>query len=376
MNSRNQKQSLESVRSLFAQVHRHLRVKHDHYDRNLCDGTTIDIVWLAMCEFKKTGNRRWVMSSYHLAKLCHSTRARIRKRLEVLAQFSLIKVTSKWRNDGSNKRRPTEIILSDLLIRCLEVGCDKGLKMKAIEHFCRTGLKRMDYDEPVQGFKDDVAFGAQELSPGDPIQGDGEVHETVITDEDINELVAKSDDEKRLKFEERELWRKRDAAFVQAAANVWVSCMQMAGYGAARPNWEGETPTLSPGARKERLELVKIFQQYGCKISGLAWFLYVKGEAALDPKTGRPIFDISSPHRQFVSIDKKPSSFAKHFNALLRDQSFRHWTMAKHWGQTCTTMAGWYGDLWDVGPRDGNTEAQKLGYELGTDTATIHEVNA
>jgi len=348
---------LTAVKVLFDQLSRHSR-KLGVYDDTFCDPISSDIVWLALNECDQQGIDKVQLSSYSMANRLHTTRKRVRLRYHKLAHFGLVKVTTEWRNDGTNKRTPTHLQPSPYLIRILQPGTKPALKLEAVKHFVALGLERFESEERLQGFEAHCPYG-QDIPEDEIRESDAMAR--------LNQLVRMADTNKADKIREAELWRGHDEAFMLGAARLWVYAQSAMGHGTAQPNWSGETKNLSPTASKERRELSKTFRQYGGRITGLAWYIFVCGVPGKDGQ-GRVKFDLSVPHRQFASIDKKPSTFVKHFNAILKDPYFVRFAK-KEWEAVYPSLKTYFQDVLDVTPFDGETPQLKLGYNIGDDVS-------
>jgi len=293
------------------------------------------------------------ISSYSLSKQIYTGRKKVRIRLEKLANCSLLNVHNAWSAE-KNRKRPMEILINPMLVNVVTPGVNPTLRKAAVKQFIATGIRRLEYaDEKIQGFTSDVLFGQVET-------GDWTGEQAELKLEDV---IKKEDFEKAERIKQNSEWRKMDAIFVQGAADLWVYGQVACGYGKSRPNWEGDVSSLSTTMKRERRELTQAFQQYGCRITALAWYIFTGGKAAVNPETGRPEFTIVSPHRQFASIDKKPSTFVKHFNAILKDSLFIELATSK-WTTIEPMLVSYFSNIFGQGPRDGD-EYSKTGIIIG-----------
>jgi hypothetical protein len=300
------------------------------------------------------------ISSSDLAKRINSTRQRVRSRIEGLARYGLIQVVTSWRQDGTSRRKPMEITLNPMLLAILKPGVKASLKMAAAKSFVAKSESRLSLtDENLQGFKDDVLYGDPDASA--PFTE--EQAELKLADVIAAEDLAKAD-----RARENLIWRQHGDKFVEGCAEVWVYAQTTLGYGEARPNWEGKPGDLSPAARRERRELVKTFEMYGARVTGIAWLLFAGGAPTLD-KDGRPVFNHMAPHIQYASTDKKPSFFSKHFNAVLKDPRFKT-AATETWDTVSLFLNDTYGKVIEVGPREGD-EYSKCGIIIGQITPEL-----
>ena len=232
--------------------------------------------------------------------------------------------------------------------------------MSAIKQFLAKGIERLNYEGDLQGFTVDVPLGDEE--PKEATQQQPENDDDA--EEKLNELIAQTNEDKAKKQREASEWRRKGDAFVNGASKLWIFAQSQMGHGTAHPNWGGDRKLLSPGASRERQELVKIFQQYGGKTAALAWYVFAGGVPDLDENTGRPKFTLVAPHRQFASQDKRPSQFAKYFNAILQDKFFKDFA-TKTWEATEPALRSYFPDTIDQEPRDLMDGQVRAGVEFG-----------
>lgn len=326
--------------------------RQGHHEQAAFDLISIELITLIYEGVKQSGGDFCRISSSMFGKLTKSSAAKVDVRLRHLARYGLIRCESPWRNDGSGLRANLVTYPNPIIMALL--GIDKMTRHKApvIQHYVKMGLGRLDQETDVQGFRTDCAYGYPEPeSQGGALEaGEGLIR-----------MIAGADEEKARKDAENSLWRERDGSFVSGAANIWVFAQSQFGNGQSRPNWEGELTQLSPGARKERMELTKTFQRFGGRASALAWFVFVGGIADLDER-GNPRFSLIDPHRQYVTIDKKPSQFAKHFNSILKDKIFIE-IATKQWGSYNSELSRYFGEAILFPPRY-ETEYSLLGFEF------------
>jgi hypothetical protein len=285
-----------------------------------------------------------------------------------MARYGLIKITTEWREDGSNKRNPQTIQPHPWLHSTLSAGAKVSHKFQAAKHYAATGVERLDLPFEAQGFKTVTEVGSDE--PEEVKQDTPEE-----TAEKITELIKRDDEIKARKMREAQEWKIFGNRFVDGAAALWKFAQKADGYGGADPIWAGPTNRLSPAARKERLELTKIFEQYGGKTSAVAWYIYTCAEPVLDENTGKRKYDPLKPHTQNVTIDRRPSQFARYFNSILADGSFKNFT-TKKWDEISTQLKLYFPETFETPPRDGLSEHEKVGYAFGDTSPTLSEVRA
>lgn len=175
-------------------------------------------------------------------------------------------------------------------------------------------------------------------------------------------MMGREDKAKADKARTDALWRERSDLWVTGSAELWVQAQSLLGMGASRPNWEGPIGLLSPTAKRERSELVKTYQSFGGRITGLAWYIFCCGIPQRD-KYGKLLYSPDEPHRQFITVDRKPSQFTKHFNAIMKDPEFLK--IAKEdFTKFKIILQKYFGGVLDVSPR-GRSEIDLLGFTLG-----------
>lgn len=355
------------VKSFFDLLDRETR-KLGQFELSGFDSIASDCFCFLLNECARNNNKSVQVSSYALSRVTHSTRKRVRTRLDVMARYGLLRIKTEWRNDGSNKRKPMTLTPNPWLFPLLSVGAKVSHKFQAAKHFSKIGVDRLEYEEAVQGFKSDTPLGTDEP---EGIQDDTPEE----TGEKINELIEKEEKRKAEKLKEQEEWRKLGNAFVDQAATMWKKGQEALGHGSADPVWSGDPNRLAPSARKERLELTKIFEQWGGKPTILAWYIFTCGLPEVDRNTGKRTFNLNKPHTQFASIDRRPSTFAKYFNSILMDPTFIQYSK-KDWGQFYPHAEKLFPGTFDKPARDGKTEYEKLGYKFGDTSPSLQEVRA
>ena len=342
--------------------------RQGHLSPTAFDPIGESIMWLVVSEAQKEGGLQARLSSYTMAKILRSTRNRIRCRLKKLCRFGLVRIETAWRNDGTRKKKTQLISINPVVGQLMEPGTKPSVFTTVSKHLVGIGLARLEYEEDVQGFETDCLYGEPE-----PPREDG--MEYINDDARLDALVAAESADKAQKVRDQMLWRDRDKDFVSGCARIWVFGQSEMGRGTARPNWAGDIKNMPSQAMRERRELTKTFRQYGCRTASLAWYIFACGVPAMDEKTGKPQFDLTVPHRQFATIDRKPSQFTKHFNAILKDAYFIQ-IAKKGWQTIGSKLHEIYGDIIDVGPEDGEAEKDKIGFTIGSNDVELGDVNA
>jgi hypothetical protein len=290
----------------------------------------------------KNGAPQFDISIYELAESSHATYQSTRTRLERMEQFGLVEIESEW-SKNHNRRCPSKITLHKHLAMALGKTARVSVRAEAAKYFATVGMKRLT---GLGDLTDDERSG-------------------------FDDLAKRVGAEKSRKQRDTAQWREHDDHFVAGAAHVWQFLQSYRGFGQQMPNWFGDN--LAPSAARERRELTKLFQQYGGRVTAMAWWVFVGGQPAIDEKTGRPKFDIANPHVQFATVDKKPSQFAKHFNAFLSDKTFVEMATTS-WQKSEPILQKWFGNVMDVGPRSGADDSDLVGFYIGQTSPTIGEV--
>jgi len=326
--------------------------------RTAFDGISQDIVYSILILTKT--DKSVAISSYGLARRCNTSRQRIRSRLLHLTNFGLLLVVNTWANDSTGKKKPMMIYPNPILNSIVLTNSKISHRNAALKEFVAMGIRRMEFtDLPLQGFEGDVPYGTMEM---------GEVFSTERAELKLSDLIGLEDEKKKEKAQLESLWRDYDKKFINGCADIWQWSQAYLGHGRARPHWEGEIGDLSPTAKRERAELTKIFRQYGTRVSALAWYVFVGGEAELDEK-GRPKFDLVKPHKQYSSIDKKPAQFSKHFNAILIDPHYLNLAQ-QNWDKHEALLKSYFPETFGVGPKD-DDEYSKTGIIFGQETPQL-----
>lgn len=282
------------------------------------------------------------LSASELADELGICRTTARNRLMTMAAYSLITVTPGQRDAGGQRRFCLNVRVSPLLDESIAKGTLRPRIKHLVDRWLEVGLLRAQGTQSRQGFHSHVPYGEREptLTPGLQMTNDvsGELFDLAAARADEQALAPT--DAKALRAAERA----RDDAFVDGAARAWTGAMVANGKMKATerlaPAWAGAVADLSPAHKHERADLVKIFRQYGGNRTGIAWLYFTQSQPLLDTKTNRPQFRPEIPHLQWVSSDKKPSHFAKHFNAIMTDPVFRENLLKSSWNDLAKKIWG------------------------------------
>lgn len=293
-----------------------------------------------LCTKKET--ETVVLSMYELSEASHVSYQSTRTRIERLVSCGIIDTQSDWEIMGK-LRKPTSITLHKHFRTAISRTAKPGVMIEAIKFFAMALYR--------------------------DLTGDGIMVENEISK--FDDLAKKVETEKADKTRERLAWNERSDRFLDGAARMWQVFQAKHGFGTATPNWVGDK--LSPTAAKERREIVNIYQQYGGKITATAWWVFCGGQVKTDDH-GKRVYDPNLPHIQFASVDRKPSQFAKHFNAIVMDGTFKTISTTGWAGDIETTFKRVFGDSLEVSPRDGKSDFDMLGYYFGQSAPTMNEV--
>jgi hypothetical protein len=282
-------------------------------------------------------------------------RFKVQRKLKLLARYFILSVDSSqrvqtesgyWRNDTQTITfnpafnvifQPNQVrYTNDFIKKCVHLGTTRMDDEQGL-----TATYHYGHPERVEYIKDLLDFGEH-------------FHETT-------EMKRQEAAEKR---EETKKWRDLNERFTQVAGKIWRAGRIKHGFGDSDPGWIAESKTISPAMRSQRRELTKTFETLGGTVAALSWYLYIVGCPAKDGKE-RLIFDPKIPHRQFRGSDFKPSSYAKHINAIIADKDFKNMSTHK-WNEIRIELLRYFPeDILEVGPRDGSTYASKIGYQFG-----------
>lgn len=299
---------------------------------NPAEGASFDpilgaVLWQLMgAEHERSDDDRAVrVPVAALGNALNLTAKQVRSRLERLAEFGLIACV----NSLDDKRKFYAIghfYFNPLMVQLVLKHGGRKVSKSSIEPFITMGLARHPALRRPQGWKGyDVEYGQEEPAPGTPAalgaprapwaeaMNDG--MEALEEAAAIATAVVAS---KSLRAQERLRRGRLAESFVRGCATVWQQAHERRGHGTGRPAWEGPYETLSPENKKQFRELRALFERFGGSKTAMAWACFCNGIPALDEK-GRTKFLPDSPHVQWVSSDKKPSHFAKHWDALGMD---------------------------------------------------------
>lgn len=305
------------------------------------DTASLIATMLDLCT--QNGKPEFTISVYQLAELSHVSYQCARTRIDRLVEYGILETKSKW--VGEKRKSNTTFVVHRHFAAAVAKSARVSIRSEAAAYFSAVAWKRLT--------------------------GEGD-----MTDDErsnFDDLAARAESEKSRKLRDVSVWRERDASFIAGAAHVWQFLQSYRGFGQQMPNWFGDN--LSPTAARERRELTKLFQQYGGRVTAMAWWVFVGGQPDIDDKTGRPKFDIHNPHVQFATVDKKPSQFAKHFNAVLSDKTFVEMATTG-WQKSEPILEKWFGNLLNVGPRSGADDSDMVGFYVGQTTPTLPDVDA
>ena len=331
------------------------------FERSVFDPVGTKLLWILVDRQMQTKVPSVRMSRSHLGRILRTSVKIVRSRMVGLSRYGLIRVETPKSKTHPMIRDTPYIYVNPMIINMMSPDCYTRQKMAVIKHWASVGIRRLEYEDDIQGFYGDCLYGHPEPKDCEPM----------AVEKQFDEILGRESEEKARRSRENQTWREYSEAFVKGASEIWVRCQMALGYGSARPNWEGDIATLSSSAKKERYELAKTLEAYGGRVSALSWYIFCAGSPELD-KFGRPIFSNFTPHRQFISIDKKPSSFSKHFNAILKDTMFLHLSQ-NEWATTSEELKIYFGGIIEVAPRN-NTEYEKIGYEFGSSRPSVESI--
>jgi len=273
-------------------------------------------------------------SSSQIANNIGSDEFSVARILRTLSKFCLVVVVYEETRQ--------KIYLNPTIHACLTyVDYTRNLNT-LVKHYVSMGINRSEHERPLQGFRSDIPYGHMEVEGG----------EVIKADQEVTRIVARHDEKKAVQEEDRQKWRVLGSDFVDGASKVWRMAQSAVGNTTDIPIWATDLSTIPPTGRKERNELIKIFQTYGGRVTALAWCIFCGGLTELD-QFGKPVFDIKAPHRQWVSWDKKPSQFSKHFNSVLKDPETVNWAKTK-WKNLYPVLKKLFGDCMETSPKMGD----------------------
>ena len=337
----------------------------------LFDPTSIRLLSIifATCLKKKDLTNR--ISSLELSrKIAGKIKTRtIRERMKKFSTWGFLTVSTKDWEDGANEknkymRMPMLVTLNPLLKLLFNSSCGVRERNNAFRELLSFGVsreeERLAYAGEVenvsfQGFKMLVRYGYPEeeyYKHGDLVGG---IRASGAVEKKINE--------KELKVRLDRKWRELGEKFVKCAAITWersnIKLKQVAG----SPAWSLPVSTLTASAKKQRYELIKVFESVGGGVAAAAWTLFCGSKPELDEK-GKVKFMLESPHTQSVFVDKRPEQFSKNLGTIKEDMSFIKGTSVAWKEETEPMLRRIYGDLLLEEPRDGHHK-DFLGRELG-----------
>ena len=327
--------SIESVTKLLLDIQSHLlkehkvKIKIDPTSRLLLH----TLVGLAL----KADDNTITTTTKNLNSHLQSNHRTVRDRMTMLAEMGLIRMRSGY-DAATKKREASQIDLNPYLVTLFTTR-KAGVAGAASKHFSDLFLRRMQYEDDMQGFEKDVPYG-------EPEDGIDEIFADAPA-EGLAKMVAKENEEKAFKLQDSNLWRKRDDRFVAGCAALWTKAQTILGYAEGSPNWAGNN--IPPAARAARKNLTQTFQKYGCRKAAIAWYVFVGGKPELR-ENGQPKFSIYHPHRQSVSMDKKPKHYVDHFRSIEQDEHFMKCD-GPEWKTVEPILRHYFGDLLDVGRR-------------------------
>lgn len=272
------------------------------------------------------------------------------RRVQLLASFSVWNVI----NPG---RRAVEVIINPVINRALHDRTPAVELNQIVTRLVRIGVARSNGLDALQGFRSHVPFGTAEplrlLTDGTDTDQSAEDQNLFAEAVAAAELQSKREtDKQRVKREAADLAIKA-TRFVEVCAEVWqrgqIFHGRMNAMEKLAPSWWADDPrTLTEVNRREYRELAAAFARYGTMRVGMAWRYFCGGAPIKDVKD-RVQFIPDIPHIQWTSLDKKPTHFSKHLNALFTDPVFRDWMhdetrLNKVRGDYGQELCAWLGD--------------------------------
>lgn len=223
---------------------------------------------------------------------------------------------------------PIELIVNPGFREAIDAGLAGKPLTQTADIFAEIWLERRDAEEDVQGFSKDERLKWGCFSKGErfaeyidrPQSREAPMPKLVgkIRDALDQAKAGKRLDQKAQKEKAREERRATLDRIVAASAVVWKAFRAREGFGTDEaPAWAAPMRDLPEVLRKERASLEKIFEVHGGLKSALAWNLFCSGR---NPNpTAKPVFDPSKAHINWVTPDKRPSAFAKHFDLVMSE---------------------------------------------------------
>jgi len=279
----------------------------------------------------------------------------VTSRLKLWAKVSVIRVITPYQTGGTTARRaPTEIDINPLFAKAFEEGIPASQMKGFLDRLAKMFAGRNDFTGAMQGFRFDTKFGHPEPATR---------HESVVLDaQDWAPEEGEAESEslfKKSKIREEEQRKKHEKAekarligsFIKAAAEIWIVGQVIQGRmnkdSPVPPSWLAENPReLSDVNRREWKELADVFCRYGGLRAGMAWRYFCGTKPSRDEKD-QIKFLPEYPHFQWISVDKKPTHFSKHINAIFTDPIFRN---LMNDPTKVERTRSYFGDLCDVPP--------------------------
>jgi hypothetical protein len=264
-----------------------------------------------------------------MAQRLNNSRGTCDRRMRLLAMFGFWNVVR-----SEQIRAPYEVTVNPTVIRLIESRVPLVEVKQAITRLVRIGIVRASGAESLQGFRSHVAYGEREISTvlrdrtADDRLGDDERDLFAEATADAEKAHRLETDKERAKREKAKLAAKANR-FIEVCAELWqrgqIAYGRMNPAERVAPNWWAANPKqLTDVLRREYKELESTWLRYGTMRVGMAW-RYFNGQAPLKDAKDRVQFIPDIPHIQWSSLDKKPTHFAKHLNALFCDPVFRSW---------------------------------------------------
>lgn len=286
-----------------------------------CQGLAV-FAWLV--DHYPTDGRPLAASTRNLAEEVMVPRTTVTRRLQLLSRYAMVKCEVGYTQVNGQRRICNHITVNPNLMVALTDGNDE--RKQLVKGLVAVGLWRGDGDGHLQGFNSHVAFGTHEplLLPGTQLSND--------VGSDLFDLAVQQAAEvpaqiaKRAKEQERQERVARHNEYVTGAGKLWtqaqVACGRMKATDPVAPAWV----TNNTGThKKERQEITTLLETYGGMRTGMAWMYFCTARPILEAEGKKPKFRLDIPHIQYVSDDKKPMQFAKHFNSILGDHKFQSW---------------------------------------------------
>jgi hypothetical protein len=295
---------------LFSEITR-ISYRNQHYERSAFDPISRQIFERIFSDgIKQAGSVD--VSSIWLSRQIGVSRKQVMGRTKHLARYGFIRVQWRKRTDNSLLNEINQVDLNPVLVGIFKQQTGVKSLKSFVEHYFQVGFRRLEDEEnDIQGFWTDCKYGFQEPEKGAQPTWQSRL---IAFDERQTETVQKK---RRENFE----WIGYSNGFIDGCGKLWTKCQGMQGYGYNKAVWDNDVSLMPVTAKRERSELAKLFQSYGGMKTAFAWYVFCAGLPQCD-EMGKMLWDNKSPHRQYVTVDKKPTQFSKHFNALLADKIF------------------------------------------------------